>query len=311
MKRGTPEHPKLRLVARRLRLPVYAAVGLVELLWHATAKHAQDGAIGRFSDDEIAAALDWDRDPAELIEALVAARLLDRHDGHRLVVHGWPEHCDEYVHMAVARSRSFFADGTEPRLTRFQGKERDRIHAWYAEHCAHGMRTTCACCRTTCALPPPPPPPPPTDPSDLEETEGADAPEPAADAASPPSKPKKRGFRDCAPPHPDGDTFAADFRESLAVAHPGIKPPNPAAFEAWRKAARLMLDTDRRPLAEARALARWLFTDPGGNAAFWRKNVLSVPKFREKYDQLRANQTEVKASGAHQQSTLLAWANEG
>lgn len=52
--------------------------------------------------------------------------------------------------------------------------------------------------------------------------------------------------------------------------------------EAWRKDCRLMLESDKRPVDEIEQLIRWCQAD-----AFWRSNVLSMPKFRAQYDQLR------------------------
>lgn len=54
----------------------------------------------------------------------------------------------------------------------------------------------------------------------------------------------------------------------------------------WRTDARLLLDRDHRPLAEAHRLIDWCQQDP-----FWRSNILSLPKFRAKYDQLRLRAT--------------------
>lgn len=52
--------------------------------------------------------------------------------------------------------------------------------------------------------------------------------------------------------------------------------------KGWHDAARLILDRDGRDLNEAHRLIDWATSDP-----FWKTNVLSMPKFREKYDQLR------------------------
>lgn len=56
--------------------------------------------------------------------------------------------------------------------------------------------------------------------------------------------------------------------------------------EAWRTAARLMLDRDERDLDKALLLIDWCQDDN-----FWRGNILSMAKFRAKYDtmRLRAN----------------------
>jgi len=52
--------------------------------------------------------------------------------------------------------------------------------------------------------------------------------------------------------------------------------------KGWIDAARLLIDRDKRPLPEAHYLIDWATND-----TFWKANILSMPKFRDKYDQLR------------------------
>jgi hypothetical protein len=59
----------------------------------------------------------------------------------------------------------------------------------------------------------------------------------------------------------------------------------PTVTKAWADAERLLLERDGRARDEAEALLRWCQADD-----FWRSNVLSMPKFRAKYDQLRLHQ---------------------
>ena len=56
----------------------------------------------------------------------------------------------------------------------------------------------------------------------------------------------------------------------------------PKITKTWTDNARRMIDLDGREPAKALNLIRWC-----QGSAFWRKNVLSMPTFREKYDQLR------------------------
>lgn len=70
-------------------------------------------------------------------------------------------------------------------------------------------------------------------------------------------------------------TLLADLIE-----HNGSK--RPTIGKGWLDAARLMIDNDHRTVEDAAALIRWCQQDE-----FWRGNILSMPKFREKYDQLR------------------------
>jgi hypothetical protein len=62
----------------------------------------------------------------------------------------------------------------------------------------------------------------------------------------------------------------------------GNASKRPTLTKAWRDAARLMLDRDERELDKTRNLIRWSQAD-----GFWRKNILSMAKFRQRYDQLR------------------------
>ena len=60
MKRGTPEHPKMLLLASTLEINNYAAVGLMECLWHFTARYAPQGNIGKYTDEIIAHKIGWE-----------------------------------------------------------------------------------------------------------------------------------------------------------------------------------------------------------------------------------------------------------
>ena len=79
-------------------------------------------------------------------------------------------------------------------------------------------------------------------------------------------------------PRPDVDAVIDAFQASLTAR--GVKRGR--VTKPWREAARLMLDRDGRTVPEIQALCEWLVEDE-----FWRKNVLALPKLRQRYDQLR------------------------
>ena len=97
MKAGTPDLVKFRTLKRRLGEPTYVVVGVLESLWLFTASNAKLGDVGRFTDEEIAAWIDWIGDCDELVEALVACGWLRESEEHRLVVTDWHEHCPTYI----------------------------------------------------------------------------------------------------------------------------------------------------------------------------------------------------------------------
>jgi hypothetical protein len=107
MKRGTIEHPKTRRLMRLLEIPRYAAVGLLESMWHATAKWTPRGDLGQLSDQDIADALEWEGDATELITALLTAGWLDPSEEYRLLVHHWIDHVDHTTR------RKLKANGTD------------------------------------------------------------------------------------------------------------------------------------------------------------------------------------------------------
>jgi hypothetical protein len=109
VKRSAYGHTKLKKLMRRLAMPEYAVIGVLETLWHLTAREAPRGDIGRLSDGDIAFGIDWNRDPSELIDALVDCRWIDRCPNHRLVVHDWKDHADDATKKAINRNGWTFA----------------------------------------------------------------------------------------------------------------------------------------------------------------------------------------------------------
>lgn len=127
MKRGTPSHPKMLHLMALLDIGNAQACGSLELMWHFTAAYATDGGIGRHPDHVIARACDWQQDASVFIGAMVEARWLDTMESCRLFVHGWDEHCDNYVNNALAKAGKFFANGARPKLGNLPIRVREEI----------------------------------------------------------------------------------------------------------------------------------------------------------------------------------------
>lgn len=115
MKAGTTESMKFMVLKSRLKLPKYVVVGLLESLWSLTARSAPRGDVGKFSNIEIAAWLEWDKDPDELIEAFIESKFLDFDDEHRLIVHDWHEHAPSYIKGNIQKSGGFIVKNSVPK----------------------------------------------------------------------------------------------------------------------------------------------------------------------------------------------------
>lgn len=108
-KREVIGHTKLKRLCRTLKVPSYAAVGILESLWHLVARETPRGDIGKLCNTDIADAIDWEGDADVLIDALVSSGWIDKCDVHRLVIHDWHEHANDTTKKFIARNNLSFA----------------------------------------------------------------------------------------------------------------------------------------------------------------------------------------------------------
>ncbi len=125
MKREAMGHRKLKKLCFRLHIPTWGGVGLLESLWHMTGREAPAGDIGKMSDDDIAIGMDYSDDAQQLIEAFIYAGWIDRDSAHRLLVHDWPDHCEDLIHAKLARAGLRFANGRIPNFKKLSQRERE------------------------------------------------------------------------------------------------------------------------------------------------------------------------------------------
>lgn len=110
VKKDAPSKMKFKVLKRRLGLSFYRAVGLLESLWWVTTNNAPEGDIGQLSNEEIAAAIEWEGDPDELIKTLLECEWLDADDEFRLVVHDWSMHVPNWLKAQFKQYEKTFAD---------------------------------------------------------------------------------------------------------------------------------------------------------------------------------------------------------
>ena len=89
------------------------------------------------------------------------------------------------------------------------------------------------------------------------------------------------------PPRADVEQLCTRLRDHIA----GNTSKTPNITAKWRTEARLLLDRDDIPFDEAVRVLDWCQMDQ-----FWKSNILSMPKFREKFSALQIK--------AHQQSNV-------
>ena len=132
MKKEAVSHTKMGRLMRKLKLRRFQAVGLCEMLWHTTAREAPAGDIGKLTNEDIAIALDWNKEPDELMAGFVAAELIKVHPAFRMVIHDWSEHAEDSVHSKLARAKAYFWNGKAPKITGLRKADAEAATAHYA-----------------------------------------------------------------------------------------------------------------------------------------------------------------------------------
>lgn len=98
------DHPKTRKLARLLSVHRSQAIGHMMMVWWWALEYAQDGDLGRYSNDEIADAADWPGDPDLFVTSAVECGP-DGADGFfnaNLTIHNW----DQYAGRLIDRRTS-------------------------------------------------------------------------------------------------------------------------------------------------------------------------------------------------------------
>ena len=81
--------------------------------------------------------------------------------------------------------------------------------------------------------------------------------------------------------HAPAHLFAEAFADAVAAY---VRRPRVTA--TWETEARRLFEVDAITFEQADAVLEWLTRHHGREAAFWRRNVLSVPTFRKQWDRL-------------------------
>ncbi len=96
-------HVKTLKLKHRLQIPKWQAVGILETLFNFAAVNADDGNIGRYTNDEICLYLEYFDSSDKLIEALIESGFVDVCDENRLSIHDWNEHAPKYIKDRIAK----------------------------------------------------------------------------------------------------------------------------------------------------------------------------------------------------------------
>lgn len=109
--RAVIDHPKFMMLKATLGLSRFQALGLLESIWHFTGRFTPQGNIGKYSNSQIAAWIEWGGNNKEMINALVSSGWIDIDEKYRLVIHDWANHADDATRLTLKRKNLKFIDG--------------------------------------------------------------------------------------------------------------------------------------------------------------------------------------------------------
>jgi hypothetical protein len=252
-------HPKFRRAVHILGETRAHVRGHLELLWD-VAYESGNPRIGDITDVELAA--DWQGKPGLLCNAFLhcggegRAGFLEElaDEPGCFAVHDLCDHAPEYVKKRMERETQRRQRGKTIEQIRSDAARQAAQARWQQSN-AKRMPDDASCMpRGTTPTPAPAPAPAP---STLKKTTS--------------SRPKLR--------FDEADKATAVWMFSLIQAlDPKAKEPN---FDKWANTIRLMRETDQRSDMEIRTVFQWANAD-----SFWRANILSADKLREKFPQL-------------------------
>jgi len=126
-KTGTLEHKKTKKLAKLLKLPNWAALGLLEAFWHWVGKYCGNGLLETDDFESCAETIKYQGKGAkELVKILAESGWIEPIQGG-FYVHDWHDHAPDYVKKNLSRKGLLFANGHPPYGAKVSGQSRDNV----------------------------------------------------------------------------------------------------------------------------------------------------------------------------------------
>jgi len=252
-------HPKTKKLSRLLDVSLPATLGHLHLLWWWALDYTDDGQLSRYEPADIAEAMQWEGDPAVLLDALVASGFVDG-DLH---IHDW-----EFYTGGIVDKR----EKNRERQKRFRESRVTNALVTRDKCVSNGAREEKRREEKT------------TQEKRIEETSSPTAP------TTPKEKPQPRFASDS-----DPAKLVTTLRGLIVGNNPTAKAAKMGACECqrWAEDFDKLIRLDGRDPPTIESVMRW-----AQNHHFWKLNILSPDKLRKQYDRLWLEmQQEVSPNG--------------
>jgi hypothetical protein len=261
-----PQHPKTVKLQRRLGAPgCWSLVCL--FLW--VADNRPQGDLAGMTAEDIEIAANWLGSFGDFVRTLADLRFLDGQEG-TYTIHDWAEHNPWAANRPrrIEKARAAASARWEKRVA--------------AQSNATSMQNACGEHKSAMPASPLLSSPPDTTKSSSSELASSD---PGTGVCLT----KKRERQ---PPSDKGIRLAQKLHDEIIKNKPDCRFTN-SWLESWARTADLMMGRDGRTFERISALIGWVQGDQ-----FWKTNILSMDKLREKFDEL-----EMKARAQYEQQS--------
>ena len=249
-------------------------------LWIGAAMTHPTGILHGMDETDIALEAGWEKEPQEFIDALMECRFLEKMTNGTYALHDWEDHQGYVIHAERRK-----AQARNAAATRWQKRQGEIVPEADAQHAGSNAPS------------PDPVPELIPVPEPVPVTLLSSQPAPAAGSL------KRKREKSPAPVFAEDSEpyrLAVLMRDTLKANVPTLKEPN---LQKWAHSFALALRNDKR-MSEPGFVSQvvlWACSD-----VFWRANIQSPDKLREKFDQLTAKM-EAEAAKARAASQPGNW----
>jgi hypothetical protein len=255
---------------KRKRLRLLLGPGSTDFLidlWIGAAMNHPSGILQGMDETDIALESGWEGEPQSFVTALLECGFLEKAENGAYALHDWEDHQGYVVHAEARKQKARKAAAVRWENTHVVSDAPEMPVAYTGQAASNARAETG---NAPSPLPSPSPHPEPVP-----------APEPVPPPSPAPGSAKQK------PPAAFGEEseaykLAVLMRDTLHANVPTLKEPN---LQAWARDFDVALRNDSR-MSESHFVAQvivWACSD-----SFWRGNIQSPVKLREKFDQLTA-----------------------
>jgi hypothetical protein len=282
-------HRKTLRLARLLKMDKFAVVGRLVALWLWSLDNAPSGNLFNDDIDLLADVMGWESDISTLVDALISSGFIDIDEDGQFSIHDWQDYAGRLIDKREqnAEKQRRWRETHKTNTLPANNSTQNDTHLPYNSDVTVTL-PSCDGATVPNRTVPNPTIDPSSEPSELGEAIGANAPPVDASATHDVGE-KLKVFGEDTQEY----QLASHLRSKILERNPTARVPglSPCSLAPWAKHIDRMIRIDHRGGEDIRRVIDFCQSD-----TFWQDNVLSTQKLREKYDTLAGKMRTIHES---------------